>query len=223
MLRGPEADPPQGGVDMLCPKGQGGAKNDDAVARLCENGPRPGGWQQMGFKGMIRFWKGMIRFWTLFILALPLPLAAQDIAYSDRQTQSCLDRLSDDAALSDCVGLSANGCMEANAAGYTTVGMVGCLEGELMLWESLLNAAYQKVLRQAKATEAEMLELGATVPSMSQALVAMQRAWMPFRDATCAYERSLWGGGTGGGPATLQCLLELTALQTARLSRRFGE
>ncbi|MDW3222303.1 MAG: lysozyme inhibitor LprI family protein [Paracoccaceae bacterium] len=165
----------------------------------------------------------MIRILTIFMLMMPLQLAAQGIAYSDAQTQTCLDTLSEGGAMTDCVGLSAGACMEANDAGYTTAGMGGCLSGELKLWDTLLNSEYQIVLKQAKDTDAEMKDLGATVPSITDALVAMQRAWIPFRDEACAYEHSLWGGGTGGGPATLQCLLELTAAQAERLSRRMGD
>ena len=51
------------------------------------------------------------------------------------------------------------------------------------------------------------------------ALRAMQRAWIGFRDATCDYERSLWGGGTGGGPATAACLMRMTGEQTLYLER----
>lgn len=165
----------------------------------------------------------MIRFVTIVMLAMPLPVAAQGIAYTDTQTQSCLDNLGAGQSMSDCAGLSANACMEANDAGYTTVGMGGCLDGELKFWDAMLNEEYQTLLKRAKDNDAEMKELGATVLSVADALVAMQRAWIPFRDEACSYERSLWGGGTGGGPATLQCLLELTATQAERLSRRLGD
>lgn len=165
----------------------------------------------------------MIRALVLLPFLMPLPLAAQGIVYSDAQTQSCLEDLSGDATMTDCAGLSSAACIAANDAGYTTVGMGGCLDGELRFWDAFLNAQYQTVLKRAKDSDAEMKELGATVPSTADALVAMQRAWILFRDEACAYERSLWGGGTGGGPATLQCLMELTADQTERLSRRLGE
>ena len=42
----------------------------------------------------------------------------------------------------------------------------------------------------------------------------MQRAWIRFRDAKCAYARSHWGGGTGAGPAGVECLMRETAEQT---------
>ena len=45
----------------------------------------------------------------------------------------------------------------------------------------------------------------------------MQRKWIDFRDAACAFEASKWGGGTGGGPAATQCHLTLTAQQYLRL------
>ena len=45
------------------------------------------------------------------------------------------------------------------------------------------------------------------------------KRWIGYRDATCDYERSQWGGGTGGGPATLGCLMRLTGEQTLYLEQ----
>ena len=45
----------------------------------------------------------------------------------------------------------------------------------------------------------------------------MQRAWIEYRDATCAYEAAQWGGGTGAGPAFAGCLMRLTAEQALYL------
>ncbi|WP_298912887.1 lysozyme inhibitor LprI family protein [uncultured Roseobacter sp.] len=165
----------------------------------------------------------MIRALALGLALSAAPALAQGILYSDAQTRSCLDELPVGAALSDCAGLSSAICMQANDAGHTTVGMGGCLDGELTFWDALLNETYQAVLQDARQMDAEMRELGSAAPAQAPALVAMQRAWITFRDEACAYERTKWGGGTGGGPATLQCLMELTADQTDRLSRQWGE
>ena len=52
----------------------------------------------------------------------------------------------------------------------------------------------------------------------------MQRAWIGWRDATCDYERAQWGGGTGGGPATVACLMRLTGEQALYLETvRMGQ
>ena len=45
----------------------------------------------------------------------------------------------------------------------------------------------------------------------------MQRAWIAYRDARCGYEYSLWQGGTGGGPASVACYMEVTGEQALYL------
>ena len=96
--------------------------------------------------------------------------------------------------------------------------MGGCLSLELTFWDNLLNANYKQRMSVAKEIDAEMQELGATVPLQAPALRDMQRAWITYRDATCDYARSQWGGGTGGGPATVSCLLDLTGQQALYLT-----
>ena len=106
-------------------------------------------------------------------------------------------------------------CMTANQSGGSTVGMGGCLSKELDWWDARLNAAYGALMKREKADDAEYG--GEGIPAKAPALRAMQRAWIAWRDATCDYERSQWGGGTGGGPATVGCLMRLTGEQALYL------
>lgn len=153
------------------------------------------------------------------LLALALPAAAQELSFDIRHTRACLDRAGADAeGQRACVGTSANRCMDATPMGSTTVGMGGCIDRELQWWDARLNAAYQRLMARERADDAQFQGM-ASVPPKAPALRDMQRAWIPFRDATCAYERSWWGGGTGGGPATLGCLLRMTAEQTLYLEK----
>lgn len=107
--------------------------------------------------------------------------------------------------------------MTDTPGGQSTYGMGGCLSAEAEYWDAQLNAVYAQVRASARATDAEMAEIGATVASQEQALRAMQRAWIAYRDATCDYEYSQWGGGTGGGPAISACLMRETGEQTLYL------
>lgn len=111
-----------------------------------------------------------------------------------------------------CIGIAAGRCMESEG-GYSTVGMSYCLGQELDLWDARLNAAYGDVMAEAKRTDAEMAGLGSAAEQQEPLLQEMQRKWIGFRDAACGYERSRWGGGTGGGPASVNCSLTLTARQ----------
>ncbi|WP_204114821.1 lysozyme inhibitor LprI family protein [Shimia biformata] len=167
----------------------------------------------------------MNRFIIILFAALAAgPAAAQEVVFSPAATEACLDGLSDPALFTTCIGASANQCMEDTQGGWSTVGMSGCYEQERLYWDARLNAAYKEVRAEAKKMDAEMAEIGSSAPKQADALRDMQRAWIAYRDATCDYERSLWGGGTGGGPATVSCHMYMTAEQTRYLETAgFGE
>jgi len=101
--------------------------------------------------------------------------------------------------------------------------MMACLDGELAYWDARLNAAYAERITAAEALDAEMRTLGSAAPSIEDSLRAMQRAWIPFRDASCLYEQAQWMGGTGGGPATLACHMQETARQALKLEGWWGQ
>lgn len=139
---------------------------------------------------------------------------AKDVrGFSPSVTETCLASMIESQNPTTCIGSSANHCMETTEGGWSTYGMSQCLDQELQYWDARLNAAYKSVRAIRKATDKEMAYLGSAAPSQGDALKNMQRAWIAYRDATCDYERSLWGGGTGGGPATVSCLMYMTAEQ----------
>ncbi|SNS27431.1 lysozyme inhibitor LprI family protein [Antarctobacter heliothermus] len=150
---------------------------------------------------------------TLPILALALalpagPVASQDLAFSPSATETCLGTGAD---FRSCVGLSAEACINDSDGGYSTVGMSGCFSREYEWWDDRLNLSYGFAMDFAKQSDVDNAGFG---PSQADALRDMQRAWITFRDATCAYERSHWGGGTGAGPAGAECMMRETAEQT---------
>ena len=153
---------------------------------------------------------------TLALALLAGPAAAQDITYSDDATAQCLAGAEEFTEQRACIGLSANLCME-EPGGYSTYGMGGCLDRELTFWDGQLNQNYRARMVQAKSADADSADYQPELPSQADALRDMQRAWITFRDAACDYERSQWGGGTGGGPATLACLMQMTGEQALRL------
>lgn len=145
---------------------------------------------------------------ALCLALLPQALPAQpQVSFSAEASETCL---AEGGAAETCIGRAANACMKATPGGETTAGMGGCLEAEWLYWDARLNAAYGRALEAARAMDAEAM---AGAPNQAEALRAMQRLWIPYRDGQCAYVASLWAGGTGAGPASLHCLMDLTGRQ----------
>ncbi|MBK4215839.1 DUF1311 domain-containing protein [Paracoccus caeni] len=160
---------------------------------------------------------------TLALLAAPA-MAQEDLQIDAAILDTCLEATSaeqgDDAE--SCIGLAAQKCMES-PGGDTTAGMSICTGKELDLWDAKLNESYRALTAKAEATDREMDELGSAAEKQQPLLRDMQRNWIGFRDAACGFERSQWGGGSGGGPAGVGCMLDMTARQYLRLDRYLDE
>lgn len=162
----------------------------------------------------------MIRAAIVMTLMTAGPALAQDGApVADTQiTEICLENADlrreqgDDPNWQSCVGLAADACMD-QPGGDTTVGMSSCINSEYRFWDGKLNQTYQTVLSQAETMDQEMAELGSAAEKQVPYLREMQRNWIAYRDAACQFEGSRWGGGTGGGPAAGNCMLQLSAVQ----------
>ncbi|MDO5646443.1 lysozyme inhibitor LprI family protein [Paracoccus sp. (in: a-proteobacteria)] len=106
-----------------------------------------------------------------------------------------------------CIGITADACME-QPAGQTTAGMTDCFSNEWAIWDARLNATYAEVMTRAgKGSE------------QATALRDMQRAWITYRDAACAYDGTTWEGGSGRVPSAAHCQMVLTARQALWLDR----
>ncbi|XDA96803.1 lysozyme inhibitor LprI family protein [Sulfitobacter sp. LCG007] len=156
---------------------------------------------------------------VLLLLLAGSPLAAQDLSYSDDATVQCLEAASDDTARRACIGAAAELCMEETDGGSTTPVMGGCLDRERSYWDDRLNASYGE----AKDYAAEFDAGNGSEGALGNALVKMQRAWIPFRDSACAFEAAQWSNGTGAGPAATACLMQITAEQTLRIESAMQE
>jgi uncharacterized protein YecT (DUF1311 family) len=156
---------------------------------------------------------------SICFLALPGAVSAQDsFEFEEALVEQCFQNAAEFGRSDDCVGMAAGLCMDKNESGWSTYGMMECQGLEIAVWDAKLNAEYQRVLAQAKQMDADYMDVGAAVPSQEEALREMQRAWIAFRDGTCRYERSLWGNGTGGGPASGGCMMRMTAAQAIYLA-----
>ncbi|SEM83510.1 Uncharacterized conserved protein YecT, DUF1311 family [Loktanella fryxellensis] len=141
------------------------------------------------------------------------PALAQDLLFDDAATRACVAQAEGSARM-DCVGRSAEACMTDNVGGDSTIGMGGCLSLEWEMWDAGLNAAYADLLTLYTANDAQAAVDSPNAPKQVPALRDMQRAWIGYRDARCAFEVAKWGGGTGQGPASAQCRMLVTAEQT---------
>ena len=150
-----------------------------------------------------------------FVLSIFIsgPVVAQDLVFHAEDVAACLEGATG-GDRRDCIGVAADACMIETPGGSSTVAMGGCLSRELEVWDGMLNAAYGDLMALYAANDAEARAGGWNAPEQVPALKAMQRAWITYRDARCDFERAKWGGGTGQGPATAQCLMQLTAEQT---------
>lgn len=150
----------------------------------------------------------MTRLFMAILTCMTSPALAQDLTYSNIHTEACLQEALGAGETLNCIGASANQCMRETEGGSSTVGMGGCLDQERAYWDERLNDAYVRLLVQQ-----------ADDVGMNEKLRDMQRAWITYRDARCDYEFAQWGGGTGGGPAVLACLMQATGEQTLLLEQ----
>lgn len=154
---------------------------------------------------------------VLAMMAGPAIAQIDTSSFDPLLVQTCLTNADQkNTSAAECIGISAATCMSGEG-GSTTVGMGQCLGQELDLWDRLLNDTYEALVVQAKEIDADMADIGSSADPQEPALQQMQRSWIAYRDASCAYERTRWGGGTGSGPASVQCMVELTAQQFLRL------
>ena len=148
------------------------------------------------------------------VAAQPLP---EGLTYDPGAMDACLADKSGWLERAACIGVPSAACMDT-PAGSSTVGMVGCLDVERNQWDARLNAAYEGAMLRAEAADAADREAKTPgVPARAATLRDMQRRWLDYRDAACANAGAWWHGGTGQGPATVQCLMDQTGRQALLL------
>ncbi len=131
-------------------------------------------------------------------------LNAQEPSYSGEPVQSCLQEAVSQSESVACIGVSSGQCIDAPSNGGGSYVESFCFTEELAIWDSRLNATYQRQMN-AAATDN---------PEYAEALRALQRSWIVYRDARCDAVFAAWGEGTGRSPALMECLMQATAEQT---------
>jgi uncharacterized protein YecT (DUF1311 family) len=102
-----------------------------------------------------------------------------------------------------CIGRISDPCLQGSGA-ETTTGMVECMDREIKVWDDLLNADYQRLLKAVPA---------AAAASVREA----QRAWIALRDADCKVPYDIYEGGTMARIDSASCLLAHTGERVLQL------
>ena len=158
-------------------------------------------------------------------LMLAGPAFAQDnaVQYSDAPTADCLAAADTADAMRACVGLATAKCVDASDYGSTTVGMMECAGKETAFWDAKLNASYKSLMARAEKFDAMNADDPRIMYKIADSLRDMQRAWIPFRDATCTFQYALGMGGTIASTLSSNCQLEMTAEQYIYLATAWQE
>jgi uncharacterized protein YecT (DUF1311 family) len=148
---------------------------------------------------------------TCLIFAFPVSGFAQSVIYSTgRMTAAVPGQKTQNMPR---IGSMARDCIAASPEGQTTAGTVACLKAELALWSERLDDSYDALLKQRQAEDAYLDELESSAERTAPLLQAQFDHWQAYRDATCRFEVAIWAGGSGAGPASVECHMRLTAVQ----------
>ena len=149
------------------------------------------------------------------VLALPAALwlappawAGDSSGLDPARIDQCLADASTVGRQLDCAGVGQESCLAYAEAEHGDIDPVdrqlNCLDAEWQVWETRLTETYDEL----KAVEEERGAQGA------EALVTMERGWIAFRDARCAYEGIT---KSDGAVAEVGCKLNETARQVILL------
>ncbi len=149
----------------------------------------------------------------ILLLLLATPAAADRFDIDTHLIDRCL-AINGDTPMA-CVGRQADACIDRNGGGPNMVVAV-CQRNEAVFWDDLLNRTYAEVTDLARAKQSE--DVGYEPESLTDSLRDMQRAWIAYRDATCAHDVAQWRPfGSSAGPAANGCAMLETARQVFQL------
>ena len=137
------------------------------------------------------------------VRAAPL-LTKQQIAKAAAKIEACLEKkLATKGRQLDCVGIIQGRCDDAISAGGEAAHAT-CADNETAAWDVLLNKAWSDL----------PAFLG---PARFAALKEIQKKWLDYRDAKCAFLNDMDNMGSWGLMLKAQCKLDETARRTIEL------
>ncbi len=159
--------------------------------------------------------------WVLLGLLVGLPAVASDLEYETATYGGVFDACYTAAETREdrqaCVGQMSEACMEGEEGGYSTLGMSSCTRAETIMWDGALNAEYKSTMAAMKAADKDEAEYFPGYAKRVESLRDVQRAWIPFRDASCSFAYALWGSGSMRNTEYAGCMLEMTSQRTIEL------
>jgi uncharacterized protein YecT (DUF1311 family) len=149
--------------------------------------------------------------WFSFMLS---PALAQDtpelLAEDQAGMEQCLNSATGRGARAEeCLGFVQDPCMETDE-GQSTAGSVACAAREHAFWDKLLNQSYQN-LRDSLDDAGK------------SSLRDVQRQWLAWRQARCAFEAQQYEGGTFANVAANTCFTSETARRAIDLTQMLPE
>jgi uncharacterized protein YecT (DUF1311 family) len=150
--------------------------------------------------------------WLLACVLLISPAFAEDrpeLRPEDRDAlEACLQSSLDDGARQEiCIVAVQGPCTDEG--GGSTYEMLECIGREHAFWDKLLNQSYKRLQSYAEGGDTELKDL--------------QRRWIGWREARCAYEAKSAEGGTLANVIASQCFMEETARRAIDLAAETGE
>lgn len=104
----------------------------------------------------------------------------------------------------ECLGFVQDPCMDSEE-GQSTAGSVACVAREQSYWDRLLNQSYGR-----------LRENGDDLANRT--LRDLQRQWLAWREARCAFEAAQYDGGTYGNVVANLCFTSETARRAIDLT-----
>ena len=137
------------------------------------------------------------------------------------RVETCISELGFGAASREaCVGIIYSAC--PSGAG-STFEMVQCSVAESDYWDARLNRVYGELRDLYVEQDAEERGYNEDAVQLAPMLLTAQRAWIKYRDESCAMQRNLFRGGTMGRITAADCMNSMTAARALELESFMSE
>ena len=159
----------------------------------------------------------MRAFALITFLATPALGDAELLTQYRGAIDACYHQAENAQAAMACQDKLSSLCIDSEPNGMTTQLSAMCINAETLFWDEKLNAEYQLTMGLMK--EQDDIDR-ADVPEFAQRadrLRDAQRAWIAYRDANCAFDHSIWGGGSMRMIWGASCMASMTAERTVDL------